>query len=115
MAKDKVTLSLARCYMNDTAAARGIWFPHWEEALAQLRLPELRLRFYRQALVAYLRSCRTSRQRATVASARQFMRQVEQGRRLGVSQLATWKEALNAVKGFWLSATGHGLTSNSLK
>ena len=81
--------------MNQSAASQGIWFPQWVEVLNRLRLPELRLRTYRQAVVAFLRFCKTSRQRATVASARQFMAQVEGQRRLGTLQLATWKEALN--------------------
>src|SRR5208283_2078378 len=43
----------------------------------------------------YLIFCKRSRQRATVESARQFMAQIEERRRLGVSQLAVWKAALN--------------------
>jgi integrase len=43
---------------------------------------------YRVALLQYLRFCKESRQRATVASARAFMQQIEGQRRLGVSQLA---------------------------
>ena len=43
----------------------------------------------------YLAFCKQSRQRATVSSARNFMVQVEAKRRLGASQLATWKLALN--------------------
>ena len=81
--------------MSQSAASQGVWFPQWLEVLNRLRLPELRLRAYRQAVVAYLRFCKMSRQQATVASARQFMVQVEGQRRLGTSQLATWKEGLN--------------------
>ena len=81
--------------MLASTASRGVWFPQWAEALGRLRLPELRSGTYRQAIVGYLRYCRTSRQPATVASARQFMGQVEDQRRLGASQQATWKEALN--------------------
>ena len=81
--------------MTESLASQGVWFPLWVEALARLRLPQLRQRAYRQALVAYLRFCKVSRQRATVASARQFMTEVEAQRLLGASQRATWKEALN--------------------
>jgi len=95
LTKDKVSLSLAGCYMGALARASGVWFPQWVEVLAQVRLPEMRRQAYRQAVVAFLRFCKASRQRATVASARQFMEQMERQRRLGVSQLATWKEALN--------------------
>jgi hypothetical protein len=52
-------------------------------------------RTYRRAIVEYLGFCKQSRQRATVASAREFMEQVENRRRLSVSQMATWKAALN--------------------
>jgi integron integrase len=102
--------------MNPSSESKGVWFPQWVEVLNRLRLPELRLRAYRQAVVAYLRFCKLSHQRATVASARQFMVQVEGQKRLGTSQLATWKEALNwffkaALKGGqkW---EGKGQTSN---
>ena len=94
-AKDKVTLSLAGCYMDSSTESNSVWFPQWAEVLNRWRLPELRLRAYRQAVLAYLRFCKQSRQRATVDSARQFIVQVEGQRQLGSSQLATWKEALN--------------------
>ena len=45
--------------------------------------------------IEYLGFCKRSRQQATVTSARKFMEQVEGRRRLGVSQLAAWKAALN--------------------
>ena len=60
-----------------------------------MRLKDLERRAYRSAIVEYLMFCKRSRQPATVASARTFMEQVEGWRRLGVSQLATWKAALN--------------------
>lgn len=50
---------------------------------------------YRTALIQYLRYCKQTHQRATVDSARQFMREIEAQRRLGVSMLANWKDALN--------------------
>jgi len=81
--------------MSDAASQKSIWFPEWVAALAALRLKELERAAYRRALTAYLRFCKESRQRATVASARQFMKQVEGQQRLGVSQLASWKAALN--------------------
>jgi integron integrase len=63
--------------------------------LARAPLKEPERRAYRRAIVDYLRFCKQSRQRATVASAREFMAQVEAKRRLGLSQQATWKAALN--------------------
>jgi hypothetical protein len=71
-----------------------VWFPGWAEELQRMRLPPLIRQQYRTALLQYLRFCKQSHQRATVDSARQFMQEVEAQRRLGVSQLATWKEAL---------------------
>jgi len=50
---------------------------------------------YRTALIQYLRFCKQTHQRATVDSARLFMQEIEAQRRLGVSQLAHWKAALN--------------------
>jgi len=73
----------------------AVWFPQWAEVLGQVRLPVLVRQQYRTAILQYLRFCKQSRQRATVDSARQFMGEIEQQRRLGVSQLATWKAALN--------------------
>ena len=81
--------------MGLSRASEGIWFPSWADVMSRLRLPLLERQAWRQALVEYLRFCKVSRQRATVHSARQFMKEVEGGRRLGVSQLATWKKALN--------------------
>src|ERR1035437_5579503 len=81
--------------MNDSTPASGVWFPHWAEVLAKVRLKDLERRAYRLAIVEYLTFCKRSRQRATVASARLFMAQVEGRRRLGRSQLAIWKGALN--------------------
>ncbi len=81
--------------MSDAAPQKSIWFPEWAAALTALRLKELERAAYRRALTAYLRFCKESRQRATVVSARQFMKQVEGQQRLGVSQLAAWKAALN--------------------
>ena len=81
--------------MNPHLSADGVWFPNWAEVLARVRLKELERRAYYRAIVEYLRFCKQSRQRATVASARMFMDQVAQRRRLRLSQMATWKEALN--------------------
>jgi integron integrase len=63
--------------------------------LARAPLKEPDRRAYPRAIVDYLRFCKLSRQRATVASAREFMAKAEAKRRLGPSQLATWKVALN--------------------
>jgi integron integrase len=56
---------------------------------------DLERRTYRRAIGEYLGFCKQSRQRATVASAREFMEQVEGKRRLSVSHMAAWKAALN--------------------
>lgn len=84
-----------------------VWFPQWAEALAQLRLPALHREQYRQALIHYLRYCKQTHQRATIASARTFMESVQTQRRLGVSALALWKEALN-----WFFREGRKQSSN---
>jgi len=81
--------------MNDSSPSAGVWFPQWADVLAGVRLKDLERRAYRLAIVEYLSFCKRSRQRATVASARMFMAQVEGRRRLGKSQLAVWKGALN--------------------
>jgi integron integrase len=72
----------------------AIWFPGWAEALQRERLPGLIRQQYRLALIQYLKFCKESRQRVTVDSARQFMAEVVAHRRLGVSQLENWKEAI---------------------
>jgi site-specific recombinase XerD len=81
--------------MGLSSPSQGVWFPHWAEVLARVRLKDLERRAYRSAIMDYLGFCKRSRQRATVESARKFMEQVEARRRLGVSQLASWKAALN--------------------
>jgi integron integrase len=81
--------------MNPDSSAQGIWFPAWTDALAQARLRDFDRRAYRLAIFEYLRYCKHSRQRATLASARDFMHQVEETRRLPGSQQASWKTALN--------------------
>jgi integron integrase len=81
--------------MNVSSPVQGVWFPHWADVLARVRLKELERRTYRLAIVEYLSFCKRSRQRATVASARLFMAEVQERRRLGKSQLLAWKGALN--------------------
>jgi hypothetical protein len=81
--------------MSPHLSSDGVWFPNWAEVLAGVRLQDLERRAYYRAIVEYLRFCKQSRQRATVASARQFMEQVQQRQRLGVSQMATWRAGLN--------------------
>jgi integron integrase len=81
--------------MNGSGPVSGVWFPHWADVLARVRLKELERRAYRLAIVEYLSFCKRSRQRATVASARLFMAEVEARRRLGKLQLAAWKAGLN--------------------
>ena len=75
--------------------SQGVWFPQWAVVLPSLRLPDLQRQAYQRAIVEFLRFCKQSRQRATVASARQFIEQMEGKHRLVASQLALWKAALN--------------------
>ena len=91
--------------MDIDKGSSGVWFGQWAEVLARVRMAELKRQTYRQAVVAYLRYCKDSRQRATIASARAFMVQMEGQRRLGVTQLGTWKEGLNW---FFREAIGAG-------
>jgi hypothetical protein len=81
--------------MSPVSHPKSIWFPEWANVLASLRLKDLERTAYRQAIGSYLRFCKQSRQRTTVASARQFMQQIEAQRRSSRSQLDTWKQALN--------------------
>ena len=74
--------------MKASKAVTGVWFPDLAEVLTRVRLKELDRRTYRLAIVEYLIFCKRSRQRATVASARSFMAEVEARRRLSRSQLA---------------------------
>ena len=76
-------------------SSQGVWFPQWAEVLAKARLKDTDRRAYRRVIFDYLAFCKQSRQRATVASAREFMEQMETRRRLGPAQLAAWKAALN--------------------
>jgi integron integrase len=72
-----------------------VWFPNWAAALAQSGLRDVDRRDFRIAIFEYLRFCKQSRQRATVASARSFMQQVEDRRRVPTAQLKSWKVGLN--------------------
>jgi integron integrase len=81
--------------MSPAPATHGIWFPDWPRVLVTLPLNELDRAAYRRAITTYLHFCKESHLRATVASARRFMQQVEGQQRLGVSQLASWKAAIN--------------------
>jgi hypothetical protein len=99
--------------MDTSSSSSGVWFPQWAEVLSRARLKDLERRTYRLAIVQYLVFCKRSRQRATVASAREFMEQVEGRRRLGVRQLATWKLALNWFFNNSKQQTDHTLTRPS--
>jgi integron integrase len=77
------------------SSSDGVWFPNWAAVLAKVRLEELERQAYRLAIVGYLTFCKRARQRATVASARLFMAEVEARRQLSRTQLAVWKAALN--------------------
>jgi integron integrase len=81
--------------MNPHLSSDGVWFPNWAVVLTKVRLKDLDRQAYRLAIVGYLSFCKRSRQRATVASARLFMAEVEARRRLSRSQLEVWKAALN--------------------
>lgn len=72
-----------------------VWFPDWAEGLSRSGLPVSVRQQYRNAIVEFLRFCKQTRQRATVASARQFMQEREAQRRLGAADLAAWKEGVN--------------------
>lgn len=96
--------------MGTSSSTSGVWFPQWAEVLAKARLKDLERRVYRLAIVEYLVFCKRSRQRATVESARMFMVQVEARRRLGVSQMATWKAGLNWFFKNSKQQTNHALT-----
>ena len=64
----------------ETAASSprpAVWFADWAEALTRADLPIVTRQQYRVALVEYLRFCKRTRQRATVASARAFMQERE--------------------------------------
>ena len=74
---------------------RSVWFPDWADVLTRTNLPVATRQEYRSAIFAYLHFCKTRRKRATVASAREFMREREAGRRLGAAGLNMWKSALN--------------------
>jgi integron integrase len=100
------------CYMNPHFAADGVWFPNWAVVLAKVRLKDLDRRAYRLAIVGYLTFCKRARQRATVASARLFMAEVEAQRRLSRAQLTVWKAALNW---FFTAAGGKNLKAGTLK
>jgi integron integrase len=97
--------------MAVSSSTSGVWFPQWAEVLAKAPLKDLERRAYYRAIVEYLRFCKQSRQRATVASARMFMVQVDARRRLGASQMATWKAALNW---FFRAAVSGGARSSQL-
>jgi hypothetical protein len=96
--------------MNPHLPADGVWFPNWAVVLAKARLKDLDRRAYRLALVGYLTFCKRARQRATVASARLFMAEVESQRRLSRPQLEVWKAALNW---FFTAAGGKNLNAES--
>jgi hypothetical protein len=88
--------------VNSQPDQPSVWFPRWSTALQQLRLTPLRRQHYRLALIRYLQYCKQTHQQATVESTRAFMalrapfmQWIQAKRLLGVSMLATWKEALN--------------------
>jgi integron integrase len=98
--------------MNPHLSADGVWFPNWAAVLAKARLKDLERRAYRLAIIGYLTFCKRARQRATVASARLFMAEVEAQCRLSRSQLAVWKAALNWFFKMAPSAPSGGALSN---
>jgi integron integrase len=77
------------------AQTDAVWFPNWSEALRDLRLPPIHRHQYQVGIIRFLRFCKETRQPATVASARAFIKQVEGERTLSASMLGRWKDALN--------------------
>ena len=72
-----------------------VWFPEWGTVLQHEAFPPAQREQYRQALVRYLRYCKLTGQRATVASARRFAEQWNDEENPVASELATTKAALN--------------------
>jgi site-specific recombinase XerD len=82
--------------VNSSPSPSGVWFPARADAPQQEeQLAPSQRQQYRRAIVDWLRLCKQSRQWATVDSARQFMRQVEEQRQRGSA--STQKQALNAL------------------
>ncbi len=72
-----------------------MWFPYWAEALARSGLPAALRTQYRYAIANYLRYCRQTQARATIASARQFMASVQGPGGASPVERARWKAGLN--------------------
>jgi len=81
--------------MTLSPSSQGVWFPQWIEILGKADLTDSERRTFRRAIGEYLGFCKQARQRATIASARAFMEQNDNRRRLSVTQMALWKAALN--------------------
>jgi len=99
--------------MNPHVSSDGVWFPNWAVVLAKVKLKALDRGAYRLAIIGYLSFCKRSRQRATVASARLFMAEVEAQRRLSRAQLALWKDGVNWF--FKAAPAGEKLKSEMVK
>ncbi len=72
-----------------------VWYPEWGTLLQHEAFSPAQREQYRQAVVCYLRYCKQMGQRATVASARQFVEQWNREENPSASELATTKSALN--------------------
>lgn len=72
-----------------------VWFPEWGTVLQHEAFAPEQREHYRQALVRYLRYCKQTGQRATVASARRFVEQWNREEHPTSPALATAKASLN--------------------
>jgi hypothetical protein len=86
-AKPILSVAFAKRYFLPEHAESAVWFPQWAKVLGQLPGPAGRRQNYHQAIVRYLRYCKDTRQRATVASARGFMAELQAQRWLGEAQV----------------------------
>ena len=73
----------------------AVWFPNWADVLTRAELPASTRQEYRAGIVEYLRFCKRTRQRATIPSARQFMREQESQHRITEALETQWKAGVN--------------------
>ena len=73
----------------------AVWFPNWADVLTRAELPASTRQEYRAGIVEYLRFCKRTRQRATIPSARQFMREQESQHRITAALETQWKAGVN--------------------
>jgi len=90
--------------MEKDKLEQAVWFPEWGTVLQHGAFSPAQREQYRQALVRYLRYCKLTGERATVASARRFVEQWNREENPAPLELATTKSALNW---FFLTARQH--------